>query len=261
MRITISKSAKQNSLTILVLLLFCTGLYILISKTDYPWQWYRVWEHITVYDEGQWWAGALLFGLEQTIYIVILSIIGATTIGIVLASASLSKGKLAQSASKLYTVLFRNTPILVQIYCMYFLISPMFNMDRFVTGVLVLSLYESAFIGEIIRGSILSVSKTQWDAGRALRLSQPVIVYKIIMPQALRLMIAPLTNVSINLLKHSSIVSVIAVFDLTTAGRDIISETYIAMEIWITVAVFYWLISASFSYVGRRIESHIKWSA
>ena len=66
MRITISKSAKQNSLTILVLLLFCTGLYILISETDYPWQWYRVWEHIAVYDEGQWWAGALLFGLEQT---------------------------------------------------------------------------------------------------------------------------------------------------------------------------------------------------
>ena len=124
-------------------------------------------------------------------------------------------------------------------------------MDRFVTGVLVLSLYESAFIGEIIRGAISSVSKTQWEAGRALRLSQPIIVYKIIMPQALRLMIAPLTNVSINLLKHSSIVSVIAVFDLTTAGRDIISETYIAMEIWITVAVFYWLISASFFLCGQ----------
>ena len=256
-----SKSAKQNTLTSLTLLLFCAGLYILISEADYPWQWYRVWEHVAVYDEGQWWAGMLLFGLEQTLYIVILSIIGATTISIILTIASFSKGKLAQTASKLYTVLFRNTPILVQVYCMYFLISPMFNMDRFVTGVLVLSLYEAAFIAEIIRGAVSSVRKTQWEAGKALGLSEHVIIYKIIMPQALRLMIAPLTNVSINLLKHSSIVSIIAVFELTTAGRDIISETYTAMEIWITIAAFYWLISACFSYVGRRVELSIKWPA
>ena len=76
----------------------------------------------------------------------------------------------------------------------------------------------------------------------------------------MRLLIAPMTNVSINLLKHSSIVSVIAVQDLTTVGRDLISETYLTMEIWIAIAFLYWSLSSIFAIIGRIIEKQIKWN-
>ena len=250
---------KNNITSLFILTLIGMVLYNLIIGTDYPWQWYRVWDYIVVFEDGQWWAGDLLWGLEQTVYIVFWSIIGSVLVGTILAIARLSKGQIANSASYLYTILFRNTPVLVQIYLMYFLIAPMFSLDRFFVGILVLSLYEGAFVGEIIRGAFSSVSKHQREAGYSLSLRPIVIMTKIIFPQALRLMISPLTNVSINLLKHSSIVSVIAISDLTTAGRDIISETYLALEIWLIIASLYWIISFVFASIGKYIEKSIKW--
>ena len=135
---------------------------------------------------------------------------------------------------------------MAQIYIFYFLIAPIFDLNRLVTGILALSLYEASFVGEIIRGAIRSVPRRQWEAGRALNLSAGHIVVYIIFPQALRLMIAPLTNVAINLLKHSSIVSVIAIYELTTTARDAISDTYVTLEIWILIACFILDVSGDF---------------
>lgn len=255
----INRKSKQYISSILLLVAIFYGFYLLFSQTDYPWQWYRIWEFFAFYDEDQWWAGDFLFGMEQSIYIVLNAMILSTVIGTMIAWGHFAKGKIAYGFSKSYITLIRNTPVLVQIYLMYFILSPMIGLDRFFTGVIVLSIYEGAFVAEIIRGAIGSVNKGQWEAGYALGLKPNVIVRKIIFPQALRLLIGPMTNVSINLLKHSSIVSVIAVQELTTVGRDLIAETYLALEIWIAIALLYWLLSAVFASISRLIEKQIKW--
>ena len=234
-------------------------LYIGVQQSGYAWQWYRVWEYILIFEDGTVYAGDFLYGLKDTIYIVICSLILSLLFGIVLAAGRISSGKIANFTSSTYITVFRNTPILAQIYIFYFLIAPIFNMDRWVVGVLALSLYEASFVGEILRGAIQSVSNRQWEAGRSLNLSTYRIVTRIIFPQALRIVIAPLTNVAINLLKHSSIVSVIAIYELTTTARDAISDTFLTLEIWIIIACFYWLLAAIFATISRRVEKSIKW--
>ena len=236
------------------------GLYLLFQQTDYPWKWYRIWEFFAIYDEGEWWAGEFLYGVEQTLYIVLNSIVLSFVIGAVIAMGHFAKGKIANAVARGYVTFIRNTPVLVQIYLMYFILSPMLGLDRFVTGVIVLSIYEGAFVAEIIRGAIQSVSRGQWEAGHALGLKPTTTMYKVIVPQALRLLIGPMTNVTINLLKHSSIVSVIAVQDLTTVGRDLIADTYLALEIWIAIAFLYWLLAGVFASIGRMLEKQIKWT-
>ena len=251
---------KQYASSALVLVAVAYGLYGIFQQTDYPWKWYRIWEYFAVFDEGQWWAGEFLYGMVRTVELVLYAIALSFFIGAMVAWARFTKGKIANGVATLYVTFIRNTPVLVQIYLMYFILAPMFGMDRFVTGVVVLSMYEGAFVAEIIRGAIQSVSRGQWEAGQTLGLKTRVIVYKIICPQALRLMIGPMTNVTINLLKHSSIVSVIAVQDLTTVGRDLISDTYLTLEIWLAVAFLYWLLSGVFALIGRFIEKQIKWA-
>lgn len=256
----INRHTKQYIYSTVILIAICYGLYYLFSTTDYPWKWYRIPEFFAFYDEGEWWAGEFLYGMEQTVYIVLSSIALSFFIGVVIAVANFSKGKIAQTFAKTYVTFVRNTPVLVQIYLVYFVLAPMLGMDRFVTGIIVLSLYEGAFVAEIVRGAISSVSRGQWEACYSMGMRPFSIVRKVIFPQALRLLIAPMTNVTINLLKHSSIVSVIAVQDLTTVGRDLISDTYLTLEIWIAIALLYWILSAIFATIGRILEKRIKWT-
>lgn len=250
----------QMGLPPLIAVVLAYGLYTGVAQSGYQWQWYRVWEYIVIYDDGTYYAGDFIYGLWQTLILVALSMGLAVVFGIILAMGHLADGKIANALPKIYTTLFRNTPILVQIYIFYFLVAPLFNMDRWVVGILALSLYEASFVGEIIRGAIGAVSQNQWQAGYALNLPKHRIVTKIIFPQSVRLMIAPMTNVAINLLKHSSIVSVIAVYELTTTARDAVSDTYITLEIWIIIGALYWLLAGVFAFLSRTIERSIKWT-
>lgn len=235
------------------------GLYLGVEQSGYTWQWYRVWKYIIVIEDGHVYAGDFIYALFDTIHIAGVSLVLSLGFGAVLAGGRLSKGYIARGCAGVYVAVFRNTPILVQIYVFYFFIAPMFDMDRWVVGVLVLSLYEASFVGEILRGSIQSVSRGQWEAGLALGIKPWCVVWRIIIPQALRLMLAPLTNVGINLLKHSSIVSVIAVYELTTTARDVISDTFVTLEVWIVVACLYWILAAGLATISRYVEKSIRW--
>ena len=256
---TTMQTAQDTLITVLIGVALVYGLYLGVEQSGYQWQWYRVWGYIVIVEQGEVYAGDFLYGLRDTIYIVVYAMIASMIFGVVLAWGRMADGKIANGLSSLYTVIFRNTPILVQIYIFYFLVAPIFNMDRWIVGILALSLYEASFVGEIVRGAMQSVSRQQWEAGKALNMPDHYILVRIIFPQALRLMIAPLTNVAINLLKHSSIVSVIAVYELTTTARDAVSDTFVTLEIWIVVAVLYWLLAAVFATVSRRIEKTITW--
>ena len=112
-----------------------------------------------------------------------------------------------------------------------------------------------------MRAGILSVAKGQWEAGDSLGLSRAQAYRHIILPQSIPIMLPPLAGILVNLIKHSAIVSVIAVFDLTTTGLDIISETFMAFEIWIVIAAIYLTMTVSLSIAVNLFESYLKRSA
>lgn len=228
------------------------------TAMPYKWQWERVPQFLFVIDENGFRWGTLSLGLVETLRISALAMVIAALLGLVLALLRLSPSWSGRAVASGFVELVRTTPLIVQVSMFYFVLAPTIGTDRFWTGVLALALFEAAFVAEIIRSGILSVPQSQWEAGTSLGLSRFDLYRHIALPQALRLMLPPLTGAAISLIKDSSIVSVIALFELTTAGRDAISLTYMSFEIWLTVAAIYLAITLLLSLAARRFERRLK---
>ena len=224
----------------------------------YNWQWYQIPRYFyRVIDEELIW-GPLATGLVITIEISLYSMLLTLVLGLLTALLRMSNSLSGQVFARVYLETIRNTPMLVQIYVFYFVIAPVLGIDRFWTGVLCLGLFEGSFASEIIRAGINSVPRGQWEAASSVGLSRFTSYRYVVLPQAIPLMLPPMTGVLINLIKHSAIVSVIAVFELTTEGRNIIADTYMAFEVWLTVAGIYLVLTVSLSifvgYLERRLR-------
>jgi polar amino acid transport system permease protein len=152
----------------------------------------------------------------------------------------------------------RNTPLLVQMYLFYFVLSPIIGIDRFWTGVICLAVFEASFISEIIRGGILSVPKGQWEGAASLGLRPGQVYAKVVLPQAVPIMLPPMTSALVNLIKNSAIVSTIAIFDLTNEGRNVIADTFLSFEIWFTVAAIYLALTISLSGLAAYLERQVR---
>ncbi|MBL8707507.1 MAG: amino acid ABC transporter permease [Rhodospirillales bacterium] len=213
----------------------------------YNWQWYRVPRHLWRVVDGEVIWGPLLKGLVVTVQISLWATALALAIGLATALLRLSTSYSGRYLSIAYIELIRNTPLLVQLYVFYFILAPILGLPRFWTGVIALAAFEGAFAAEIIRAGILSIGQGQWDAASALGLSRGRSYRLVVLPQAFRIMLPPLAGVLVSLIKHSAIVSVIAVFDLTNEARNIISDTFMSFEIWFTVAAIYLAITVSLS--------------
>jgi polar amino acid transport system permease protein len=131
------------------------------------------------------------------------------------------------------------------------------GIGRFWTGILCLAVFEGSFAAEIFRAGISSVPKGQWEASDSLGLGSYARFRRVILPQAVQLMLPPLTGQAVSLIKDSSIVSVIAIFDLTNEGRTIISDTFMSFEVWFTVAAIYLVLTVSLSAVASRFEHRV----
>jgi len=228
------------------------------GEMNYVWQWHRVPQYIYKVIDGELIFGPLLDGLLVTLELSVYSIVLGLLIGLITAFLRLSDSYSGKLLATVYLELVRNTPLLIQLFVFYFVLGPIFEIDRFWVAVLCISFFEGSFASEIIRGGILSVRKGQIEAGASLGLSRAATYRYITLPQALPIILPPLAGILVNLIKHSAIVSVIAVFDLTTSGLDIISETFMAFEIWITVAAIYLVITISLSIVISRFERYMK---
>jgi len=150
--------------------------------------------------------------------------------------------------------LIRNTPLLIQLFFLYFVIAPIVGMSGFSAAIIALSLFEGAYASEIIRAGITSIDKGQWEAGNSLGMP-PYALYKhIILPQAIRRVLPPLTSQAVSLIKDSALVSTVAILDLTQQGRMIDAETFLTFEIWFTVAVIYLMLTLTLSGIVRVLE-------
>lgn len=241
--------------------LFVSGSVLIIwgviagaAAMGYNWQWYRVPRYIFREIDGEVIWGPLVKGLFVTIEITLCAAVVALAIGLITALLRLSRSYAGHALATAYLELVRNTPLLVQMYLFYFVLSPIIGIDRFWTGVLCLAVFEASFISEIIRGGILSIPRGQWEGAGALGMRPWQVYAKIVLPQAVPIMAPPMTSAVVNLIKNSAIVSTIAIFDLTNEGRNVIADTFLSFEIWLTIAAIYLSLTISLSAVAARLE-------
>lgn len=227
------------------------------NRMNYNWQWGRVSQYVLrVFDDGIY-PGPLLKGLFVTIEISFWSFLLALGVGLATALMRLSASLVFRGVARAYLEAIRNTPLLVQLYLFYFVLAPILDLDRYAAGVLALGLFEGAFAAEIIRAGILSVPKGQWEASSSLGLSRARAYRLVILPQALRIMLPPLTSLAVSLVKHSAIVSVIAIFDLANEARSIIADTFLTFEIWLITAAIYLVVTVAMSGAVTLLEQRL----
>jgi polar amino acid transport system permease protein len=234
---------------------------VMIRSTEdlgYHWQWYRVPRYLLSAAEGAWMPGLLLKGLFVTLQITAVGLVVASAFGLVTALMRLSNSILARMLARLYLELIRNTPLLVQLFFIYFVLSPVLAISGFTSAVLALSLFEGAYASEIIRAGILSIHRGQWEAAFSIGLNTWRTYRLVILPQALRSIAPPLTGQAISLIKDSALVSTIAIYDLTMQGQTIVAETYLVFEIWFTVAAIYLVITLSLSFTVAFMETRFR---
>lgn len=245
---------KYLFLVIMVVLLIEKGT----TTLGYNWQWYRIPKYLFTRTDAGFMAGPLLKGLMVTFRITGVSLVLAFSIGLVTVLMRLSSSFSARALARAYLELIRNTPLLIQLFLLYFVISPIVGIGAFTSAVLALSLFEGAYISEIFRSGIESISKGQWEASLSSGLSIIESYRFVILPQAVRRILPPLTSQAVSLIKDSALVSTIAIYDLTMQGQAIVAETFLVFEIWFTVAAIYLAITMSLSTIAHEMEKRMK---
>ncbi len=228
------------------------------QRLGYNWQWYRVPQYLYAVTDGQFISGPLLDGLLVTFRITAISFVLAFLFGLMTALLRLSNSILGKILARGYVEIIRNTPLLVQLFFIYFVLSPIFDISAFTSAVLALSLFEGAYASEIFRAGIVSIHKGQWEAGFSIGLNTYQTYRLIVLPQAIRRILPPLTSQAVSLIKDSALVSTIAIYDLTMRGQTIIAETFLVFEIWFTVAAIYLTVTLALSLTVFYMERKIK---
>lgn len=198
----------------------------------------------------------LLKGALITFKIVIISLPIAFLIGLITGLMSVSTNRFLRTISTFYVDIIRGTPLLVQIFFIYFGL-PAFLDIRIpaeVAGIIAISLNAGAYISEIFRAGINSINKGQMEASRSLGLSKWLTMRLIILPQAIRRMVPTFVNQFIVSIKDTSLLSVIGINELTQSGEIIMSSNFRAFEIWGVVGVFYFIIIYALSQLSRVLE-------
>ena len=198
-------------------------------------------------------------GLFTTVYISAVSIVIATVIAIVGAIAKLSNNGFAYAIASFYTSLFRGLPLLLQVYLIYKGLPQIgFMVDAVPAGITALSLCYGAYMTEIFRAGIQSIPRGQWEASRALGFKFGLIMRKIILPQAVPIIIPPTGNQFIAMLKDSSLVSVLGVWELMYLAKTLGQRDFRHMEMLLTAAMIYWGLTIVLEIIQARIEEKYK---
>ncbi len=225
---------------------------------DYRWQWYRIPRFFYKKIDDEWIRGPLVDGMLVTLEIAGWGLVLTIIIGLITAVLRLSDSIAGRAVAVTYLEIVRNTPLLVQVSIFYFVLQPLLGFNNPLwAGILCLAFFEGAFASEVIRGGINSVPKGQWEAGTTIGLSRADSYRFIVLPQAVRIMLPPMAGVLINLIKHSAILSFVAVFELTTEARNLIGDTFLSFEIWCVAGLMYLCLTITLSAVVAWLERRI----
>jgi His/Glu/Gln/Arg/opine family amino acid ABC transporter permease subunit len=194
-------------------------------------------------------------GLVVTVELSLLAILFAMVWGLVVAFGRMARARWLRTVASAYIEMVRDTPVLVQMYFIYFGFSMAgFGMSGFISGLLALSLQNGGYIAEIYRAGIESISVKQVEGGKALGMSRWDVMSIVVLPQALVRVIPPLANQFIVVIKDTSLVSAIAVADLTQIGKLLTERSAASYEVFLTIAVLYLMMTGLVSGLSRLAE-------
>lgn len=200
----------------------------------------------------------LLQGAMYTVLFAAVSMVLGLILGFSVAVVRVTKVPVVSQIAAVYVSAFRGTPLLVQIFVLYYgLPSVGIEFTPVTAGILALTLNVAAYLSESMRGAILGIDKGQWEAGLSVGLTWGQTLWNIITPQALRLAVPSLSNSLISLIKDTSLISVITVTELMLATKEVIAETFQPLPLYLAAAGIYWLLSALFERVQKALENRL----
>ena len=283
----LKKLRWPDYLIMAVLIAFFGYIWLSIEGAlNYKWRWELIPGYIVGWHSGreEYFANLLLQGLAATIRISIYSGILALLLGTILGVARCSANLTIRMLARTYLEFLRNVPPVVVVFIFFFFLSQQLidalNLERWargiarqednqiwtfffgemrrfpslVSGVIVLALFESAFVGEIVRAGIQSIPKGQHEAARSIGMSRIQELRYVVLPQAMKKVVPPLANQFISLIKDSSILSLISVQELTYKTVELVASSRMIFEAWITTAAFYFVVCFGLSRIFARLE-------
>jgi polar amino acid transport system permease protein len=204
--------------------------------------------------------GDLLRGALVTVEITAVSLLLGCLLGLLIGVGRLDlRRRIIYRACTAYVAVIRGTPLLVQLFILFFGL-PQFGimLPAFVCGMLGLGIYSAAYVSEIVRGAIQSVDRGQMEAARSIGMSAGQAMRSVILPQAVVRMIPPLGNEFIALIKNSALVSLLTIHDLMHEGQKIISVSYRSLEVYLAIAVIYFILTGLTTLALGRLELRLR---
>ncbi len=283
----LKKLRWPDYLIVAILVAFFGYIWLSIEGTlNYKWRWELIPGYIVGWHTSreEYFANLLLQGLAATVRISIYSGILALILGTILGVARCSANLTIRMLARTYLEFLRNVPPVVVVFIFFFFLSQQLidalNLERWargiarqennqvwvfffgemrrfpslVSGVIVLALFESAFVGEIVRAGIQSIPKGQREAARSIGMSRIQELRYVVLPQAMKKVVPPLANQFISLIKDSSILSLISVQELTYKTVELVASSRMIFEAWITTAAFYFIVCFGLSRIFARLE-------
>jgi polar amino acid transport system permease protein len=203
--------------------------------------------------------GLIWQGLGVTVFYTVITVIAGLAIGLAAGILRTTAPRWVTIPLRGYIEVFRCTPLLVQLVWVYYALPVLIGVDMSATTAcfITLSLYAGSFYAEIFRGGIEAIDRGQWEAGQAIGMQQSRIFRRIILPQAIQVMIPALINQTIMQLKNTSLVSTVAVGDLLYQGSVITAASYRPLEVYTTIAVLYFVVLFPLTLVADQLEQRM----
>lgn len=197
-------------------------------------------------------------GLRWTVVVAILGMALALALSVVLVAMRRSAHRFVRAPARIYTEIILGVPILVLLFIVFFVLPEAgIVIDPLPAGLITLMLYYSPYLAEVIRGALNAVPAGQIEAARTVGMSRFRIAQRIVAPQAIGLMLPPMTGLFIGLTKDTAILSVISVAELTFQAKQVISRTYAPFEVYVLVAAGYWVLTFVLETALRRAETSV----
>lgn len=250
MNIFIAKSKKTPLLPAAVNLLLVTAFFILFF-------WYALSRIGYIFDFSFLAAlkGRLLQGFLMTLYLSLASLLVSLIIGIISAIMQASKILFLRYLATAYVTFIRGTPLIMQVYLFFYIVGTAFGIEnRFVCGVLILSIFEGAYIAEIIRGSLLSIEASQLEAAKAVGFTKEQTAGHVILPQLIARTLPALTGQFASIIKDSSLLSVIAVIELMQTIKEISAANFKMFECYLFLGLLYLCLTIPVSLISKALE-------
>jgi polar amino acid transport system permease protein len=200
----------------------------------------------------------LLRGAGVSLLLALTAIACGTVLAAVLAALAFSRLAVLRGSYRLYIYVVRGTPLLVLALLIFYALPALdLRTGPYLAGALVLTLYVAAFFAEVFRGAVLAIPRPQWESAKSLGLPPAAMLRKVIAPLVVRYALPPYVNVCVMGVKASSILSIISVWELTFAAREIIERTLAVFTILGAAAAIYFVMCFGLDRVGRRLERHL----